>query len=192
MWLRNWDNAFVGVFGLGANTNATFGDGYVSLKFTNGSSYYIHENSASQNPIVIGLPRSSSYYSTGINTTSSLGTKYEINVGTGTTPVTYNDYKMESPLTSSSITHIGYSFESLGYDSTTKTWGKNVIRSFRNATNGQLTISEIGIYMGLSGSNGGTALVYHEVLDEPIVVEPDQKFNICIPVYAQMLHHPNL
>lgn len=191
MWLRNWDNAFCAMFGLGENTSASFKDGYSALKFIGGNTYNLHENSSGTN-YVISFPRRASNYSTSINSSNLSSSVYEINVGTGTTEETYDDYKMESPLTSASLTHVEYLFESLGYDEETQTWGKKVTRAFRNATEEQLTITEIGIYMGMSTTSSGTAMVYHEILNEPIVVEPDQKFSVSIPMYAQMLHHPNL
>lgn len=206
MWLRNWDNLFCAFFGLVGNSGSSFGDGSLGFTVPSGSSGSSIKFSQGTHKSVNGYGYSlvnnySMFFhsgDTGIDSGTSSAGKFKIIVGTGTTPVTYDDFKLASELKDKSVlSHVQYKAEQIDYNNDTKTWGKRIIREFRNLSDDVLTITEIGVQCNVNadGSSGSTCygvLVYREVLDEPLVVQPDQKFAISIPMYVQMIHHPDL
>lgn len=97
-------------------------------------------------------------------------------VGTGTTPPTKNDYKLESqlPLTS-------------GVDSTrmdASTFLLTCTREFINNTESPVTINELGIYdvccgrtsNSASGSVSNIFLIGREVLSEPVIIDVNRSY----------------
>ena len=80
-------------------------------------------------------------------------------VGSGSTPATVNDYKLEEELTNINTTfNVNISNE-----------GTKVINIISNLTNETVNISEIGIACYLNQNNG--FLMTRTVLDEPIILE---------------------
>lgn len=203
MWTRNYDNILCSRFGSGrAGDMSNFGDGYFSVKKLDGGIARLSVNSLTSTVTSynmnygIALTNSdNTLIKKSTELSSGNYTYFTINVGTGTTAPTYDDYILENPITStSSLEVVSTTLSDLGFDSTTKTWGKRISRCFRNLTSSTMTISEVGIY-GSCNTNGSAAmwvLLYREVLAEPITVEPDQKFEVSVDSYCQMIHHPDL
>lgn len=98
-------------------------------------------------------------------------------VGSGTTPVTSSDFQLEEEITtglsSPSITREWNATE--GY----LTYRKNMT----NSSDTELTISEIGLTWGVIPTAATTyyqVLVYREVLDTPLVVQPGETFTVSV------------
>lgn len=103
-------------------------------------------------------------------------------VGSGTTPVTMEDYRIESEITTLSCLSVSVSYDP---ENGTVTYDKTI----KNTSSGTITVSEIGIvglmkyYSSVHTSNSGTTfpvLCYREVLDTPIVVAPGESFTVSI------------
>lgn len=96
-------------------------------------------------------------------------------IGTGTTPATIGDYKLESQLTTGIIfngtTSVSYNMDDDGYSMFSTSSVKN------NGTE-PIAVSEIGLvcnlYNGTSSSSMCKVLLDRTVLDEPIVINPGE------------------
>jgi hypothetical protein len=165
MLLRNYDN-YSNLISLNRSSygdkigdTSKFGDGYLNVKDINGTvrdvTYYY-----SLSPFYT--------WNTGGN---GCGTLFCF--GSGSTPVDYDDYKLESlykestdySIVSNSITHTTPT-----YDEEDNTWENTISQAFTALK--ELTINEIGVYQKFvyKGSSTTTALIYRKVLDTPIVV----------------------
>ena len=95
--------------------------------------------------------------------------------GTGTTPETYEDYRIETPISS------GLTLVSAGGSLTNATAINNVThhvtskRSFTvtNSSASPITITEFAIYVS-RGSSATTVCVYREVLTTPVTLNPSE------------------
>lgn len=98
--------------------------------------------------------------------------KTYIGLGTGTTPVTENDYKLETQISSglslvSSDTEIVNAI-SLNEDKTELKRVSTLRASVKNIDSEEITINEIGFYQ--VPNNMHSVLLYREVLDTPVTV----------------------
>lgn len=109
-------------------------------------------------------------------------------VGSGSTPVTYDDYKLENQISGLSCVSIGETASVLTDDGTAFETTLTVIYSNLNSTS--ITINEIGCYWTTGGNNEGyTCLVYREVLENSIEV-PAQA-NVVITFKKKVSIYPN-
>lgn len=107
--------------------------------------------------------------------TNTTYTGLGFHVGTGTTPVTATDYKLEAEITSGVNRTI----------STTNDVAAGVMRRHMTITNSStdfITITEIGITVMCNSGYSTTArvLVYREVLEEPIVLAAGESFTFTL------------
>lgn len=95
---------------------------------------------------------------------------FGICLGTGSTPVSYDDYKLDNIVSSFSLQS---STGNLTTPSTLEGENYKSVREYRVSNSGgsTLNIKEIGLTKTFSGSDY-SFLVYREVLDEAIVMEP--------------------
>lgn len=106
---------------------------------------------------------------------SIMNTKTYVCFGTGTTPSTENDYKLETQITSgislvteeTSITNNIY----LNEDKTEMTRIATVRVCAKNTTSNSLTIGEIGFLQAPKGTTSGAVMIHHEVFENPVVIE---------------------
>lgn len=108
------------------------------------------------------------------NNSSANGT-CDIIIGSGTTPVTYEDYKIEQQI---KLTVVGIT---VGYDELDKS--SYFIKSLTNNTEASVTINEIGIITYCNGSlnvsgDAKTILISRDVLAEGFIVGPGETINI--------------
>lgn len=102
-------------------------------------------------------------------------------VGSGTTPVTASDYKIESEITSLSFVACTYEYDT---ESGTVTRRKTMT----NTSSETITISEIGLvgFVGVASNATTTSasespyLGYREVLESPITVAPGETFTVTV------------
>ncbi len=106
-----------------------------------------------------------------------LKAELSVRVGNGDTPVTPQDYCLENDLTSS-LSNISYQFSS----STDNNITRIISFSGNNLTNNVLTINKVAIVKGIwsvpSGFSKSDVMMAIIELEEPIVVQPSDNFNI--------------
>ena len=115
-----------------------------------------------------------------LNTNQTTGSsivdnKTYICFGTGTTPVTENDYKLEAQITSglslvtaeTSITNNIY----LNDDKTEMTRVAIVRACVKNTTGDSLTIGEIGFLQTPRNTTSGAVMIHREVFENPVIIE---------------------
>jgi hypothetical protein len=103
-------------------------------------------------------------------------------VGSGTTPVTLNDFRLENKIphgTSAGRLQYGAVFISNMVMTNPNVWHLFISRLFTNATTADITINEVGIISGLLRTAGTTlttplVLIARDVLEEPITLAPNE------------------
>ena len=122
---------------------------------------------------------------------SSSAVTFGIGVGSGSTAVTYDDYNLETPITSG-ITLVAASGTLI---SQTEVDSAHHVKSQRNYTinnssNSNITISEFGIYLPFNdASNPSICLAYREVLDSPVTLAPSESFIISFSRDAEVYNY---
>lgn len=85
--------------------------------------------------------------------------------GTGTTPATINDYKIENFITTG-----------LSYSSNTQTINNSIVayvQNVQNTTTEPITITEVGVFCDHWNSYPASLLITRTVLDTPVVLQPN-------------------
>ncbi len=171
MWLRNFYNLLAWMIMGKWTSTSDFNDNNISVKDING---YFETN-------IFGTTSSGYFYNfypcsnTHSSSSNSYFTQYSsgkmgsldygIIFGSGDTPVTYDDYKLESPITN----NCSISSTSTGtpvYDANTKTWTNTIQFDLKNTGSTSVTINEVGL------KNYNNILLYREVLNNPITLDP--------------------
>lgn len=101
-----------------------------------------------------------------------------IYIGTGNTAPTADDYTLESPLTSSSVSRTSTSPNSSAIlDENNNVIGVRRMVTYQNITSDNIVVKEIGTFWNdfydSSGSNHALFLIERTVLDEPVTLEPN-------------------
>jgi hypothetical protein len=96
-------------------------------------------------------------------TTTSSYSATQIVIGSGTTPPTYDDYKLESQITN--ISNGAVTFGDIEFDNNTKQYRKHITYDFM--ANEDIAVNEIGATFK---EKNGTALIMRTVLEQPINV----------------------
>lgn len=198
MFLRNYDNYFVALNlcpygeyntnypcgGSPSMSSATFeyADGAFVQKNTNGSNVSVK---------LAGTMTSSAGDTKG----PLMFNKNGICLGTGTTPVTYDDYRLSGDVIPNKLAMVS---KDRTYDFNTHRWTATLTATYSNTGDEAITISEWGIwrnnndYTTTAFSNASTTccLVFREVLDEPIVIEPGTTATLTFSVEIPMPNHP--
>lgn len=179
MLLRNYDNivaaySLVSYQELQNGDTTVFGDGHLNVKWANGNIHYIK----SVGDVYCILPLNRLCASRVANQGHSW-----VSLGSGTTPVNYDDYKLENELSTSQIV-VNSSSRVIGdpiYDEINKTWTKTMSYDFQAKSD--VTVSEIGVYFQTESTNSGInlyALVYREVLEQPVSLTTGQYLKVSI------------
>ena len=103
-------------------------------------------------------------------------------VGSGTTPVTDDDYKLDVPITTLTAVSATTSCKSDDAENTLSPTTFTITTTYRNDTEAPVTVNEIGImipvgykYSGGANPNAlSSCLIYREVLETPVTIEPNQ------------------
>lgn len=188
---------FSTVYNTPTNEEIGSGGGY-TLKITDGSvrtdGQDVAKSISSSNicGLIFGYGR---YYSDSNNTavmispsgsvsTSSRGTKDQTTlvVGSGTTPVTDDDYKLDVPITT--LTAVCATTSCKTEDTGEKLSPTTFVISttYRNNTDSPVVVKEIGIMIPVGYASSRTlnnnalssCLIYREVLETPVTIEPNQ------------------
>ena len=104
-------------------------------------------------------------------------------VGSGTTPVTDDDYKLDIPITTLTAVSATTSCKTDDTENTLSPTTFTVSTTYRNGTEAPVTVKEIGImipvgykYSGAGASQNAlsSCLIYREVLETPVTIESGQ------------------
>lgn len=179
MNLRNYDNImaakqlvanYKGCISTGEHTN--FGDGHLTVKDTSASIWRIYNGTS-----YVEYMRQPFYFD---NNSVGMG----LTCGSGDSVVTYDDYKLNIPVTDSDCSHVSFTLSETTYDEATNTFKRTYKRIF--AAKKDFVIKEIGFvtYVPCSSSQTNSegsdrsCLMYRKVLDEPISVEANSNFEL--------------
>ncbi len=110
-----------------------------------------------------------------------------ISLGTGDTPVTYNDYKLASAWTSG-INLVSINIGTLKYNAATRKWTMDVQYDIKNNSGASVTVKEIGWFTNCT--TVGKLMVYREVLAEPVTLA-DQEYYQYKFTYDTGFTYPN-
>ncbi len=108
--------------------------------------------------------------------------------GSGTTPATRADYKLESPITSGlSISNTSIVTESDGNGQ----YSYLADYRIKNNSVADISISELGLFLPVGSSNTAyyPVLMERSVLETPVVIEPGKSKKI---TYKVTIHHPSV
>lgn len=193
MWLRNFYNILTAAFladdDLSSTATPTDYTPPIKLRLPDGS--YTSTNisaSGSNNDTngagINGLLAGKARMTLGTSYTPS-GVTYHgtcIVLGSGTTPVTYDDYRVETPLSGLTLVSGG------GTATTPSTLDGNKIKSERsytitNSSASDKTITEVALYTAYNDnvaltSPGSTVCIYREVLEEPVTLHQSESIVI--------------
>lgn len=118
-----------------------------------------------------------------------------LEIGSGTTMPTYDDYTLESPIVANrKKINIQYPYGGYKIDYDTNIRTLTVRYIIQNTGTEPLNINEYGIYSYISynGTYGGTiCLIYREVLDETVILQPDDIYSFDF-TYTTEFYYPIL
>ena len=118
-----------------------------------------------------------------LTTTQGISDQTTLVVGSGTTPVTDDDYKLDVPITTLTAVSATTSCKSADTGDALSPTTFTITTTYRNDTEAPVTVNEIGIMIpvGYRYSGSGTSanalsscLIYREVLETPVTIEPNQ------------------
>lgn len=122
---------------------------------------------------------------------SSNGVTFGIGLGSGSTAATYDDYNLETLITSG-LTLVAASGTLI---SQTEVDSAHHVKSQRNYTinnssSSSITISEFGIYLPYEvSSSPSICLAYREVLDSPVTLAPSESFIVSFSRDAEVYNY---
>ena len=98
-------------------------------------------------------------------------------VGSGTTPVTGDDYKVEEEIVS------GLACEAVTASVDEATHTVIFRKTLRNTSEENITISEVGLTGAVRANTASAqALIYREVLQTPVTIAPGESATICMAI----------
>lgn len=165
-------------------SSSGWGDGYVSTKRPNGS--------------VLGCAFGNGSSSCLMSYMASLA-ECNICLGDGAAEVSYEDYKLSgNVINNKKLARVSVSTV---YDSDTRKFRRTATHTYTNSGDSPITISEWGIFhcfttkttgveVLFSHSASDQILLYREVLDEPIVIEPGTTATLNFSIEIPMANHP--
>lgn len=160
-WTNNW-RAFRNIMLMGCVKN-----GFSTVILQNGTTMAddTANNVSATSPL--GLYNNELGNATGINA---------IRLGTGNTAPTAADYALEA---NAAVSYLSVITGTPTFDTSTGTMTRTVTLSVQNQSAENITIQEWGIFgtvrtLSYSSNNRGTALLYREVLDTPVLLSPTQ------------------
>lgn len=198
-WTRNYDNLFVACFGFEqfgeSNNNYVdipdhnspyfrMTDGKYALPVCSTRTYKAILNDA------VSIPKPSKYGvpSFSLTSNSNYYSEVSIQIGTGTSTPTKEDYVLEMPITAN--VSLGTVSTSVKYDSDTHIYTRTYKIPILYSGSDPITIGEYGIFVGLqiNGGNQYKTMVYRETLDEPVTLEQNDTIEI---TFSQSIMQPN-
>lgn len=203
-WTRNYDNMFCALFGYGslsynAISTATHSKPLVRTILGNYKTPYVGSKSVDDNsnagPYVSLALGGEKRYLTSNNETqqySTYGTYSCVQIGASDTPVSYDDYKLYEPhLNNLSVNTSGIKIINNGYKSDTHSYSFTIKIPIGYSGNSNITVREFGLFGSVRIASANyviPVLYYREVLENEIVLEPNDTIEITI---TQSIVQPN-
>lgn len=166
MILRNWINKIIG-----ADDNSN----YVKVKSTYGNvratkfGFYPNINIYADN-----------YNEDNTNVSDTLG--IGLVIGSGTTPPTIDDYKMENAIT----TNLNAGGVTRSFNANTSNSSITVVQPIVNIGANTITISEIGLFARYDGASNGCMLLSRDVIT-PVTIAPNESKTFVVSIdFTQM------
>ena len=187
---------FSTTYGSGTGTDVGGGGGY-TLQVTDGSARTDGQAETTKNSLTCGLALGYGRYYMSSNATTTMipsrgqavtitqgiSAQTTLVVGSGTTPVTDDDYKLDAPITTLTAVSATTSCKTADTEEVLSPTTFTITTTYRNSTEAPVTVNEIGIMIpvGYKYSGSGTmsnalssCLIYREVLETPVTIEPGQ------------------
>lgn len=187
MWLRNYYNMLTAFFladdTLTSNTQPTDYDPPIMLHLRSGSwkaanshSLTYDISSSSYMSLIRNFVSGNFFGKEMANYGNSANRGFAIQFGTGTTAATYEDYTLETPITSglSIVSNYGTLTQPTSYDNVTHHISSKHSYTINNTSASPITINEFGIYVDAAESVGESILIYRDVLTTPITLNPSE------------------
>ena len=197
---NNFARIIAGLFSTtyGGATNMTVGQGGgYTLKVTDGSARTDGQVTSSKTGDFCGLAlgygryfQSSNITTTmissrgwAVTTAQGISAQTTLVVGSGTTPVTDDDYKLDVPITTLTAVSATTSCKSADTGAALSPTTFTITATYRNDTEAPVTVNEIGIMIpvgykcsrsGINANALSSCLIYREVLETPVTIEPNQ------------------
>ena len=142
------------------------------VKTTIGTEYKIRSGSASHIYSMSGSVYSNTTWSNGIQ---GLGAYKGIVLGTGTTPPTYSDFRIETPVESSGYSNNSYSISA--------DCQQVLTQSYTNKSSEDITVTELGLFISDADSNENYAkvLLTRNVIS-PVTIKPNETKTFTIKI----------
>ena len=174
MLLRNYYNWLANLtMGVGGTSASSFADGYLNTKSYNGT---IHASDSGAPSYGLGTG-----WATETTITSAASSnRNSIILGSGDTAVTFDDYKLDS-IISTGWTKGTVTVGTPAYNSGTKKWTNTISFICTNTSGSTMTIKEAGIVAYIYAySASDSSLIYREVLAEPATITNGQSKTITL------------
>lgn len=119
------------------------------------------------------------------------GGGFGVGFGSGSTPASYDDYALQSPISSGisggSVT--GALTQASAYDSDTHKISSIRSYTFTNSSASNITVRELGLFTRPISMSTNIVMIYHEVFDEDIVLEPGESIILDIKREAEVFNY---
>lgn len=167
MILRNWINKIVGCDAANA---------YITVKDTIGSSHGSYLNFK---------PSENIYADNYIEISQSIGDYVGIGlvIGSGSTPPTIDDYKMENAIT----TNLNAGGVTRSFNANTSNSSLTVVQPIVNIGTNAITISEIGLFGRSSANSQSACLLLSRDVITPVTIAPNESKTFVVTIdFTQM------
>lgn len=167
MILRNWINKIIGADGVNSDNvkvKSTYGRAQTtSFGFSPNINIY-----------------ADNYNENNANVSNSLG--IGLVIGSGTTPPTIDDYKMENAIT----TNLNAGGVTRSFNANTSNSSLTVVQPIVNRGANTITISEIGLFARYDGASNGCILLSRDVIT-PVTIAPNESKTFVVTIdFTQM------
>lgn len=166
MILRNWINKIIGINGAGApEVKSTYGH---------------------VGPSYLGISTINNIYADNYNEvyesfTSTMG--IGVAIGSGTTPPTIDDYKMENAIT----TNLNAGGATRSFNANTSNSSLTVVQPIVNIGTNTITISEIGLFGRQSPTSDSACILLSRDVITPVTIAPNESKTFVVTIdFTQM------
>lgn len=179
VWTRNYYNMLTAAVladdQLSSSSTPTDYDPPIRVRYSNGSYAQIQTSRNNWTPEFQRVL----YTGKILNMVYGVGTAdCSIMLGSGTNAPTYDDYHLQTPISSGlTLTNAaGTLTQQTQYDAVTHHISSKRSFTIQNTSASNITVNEVGLYFAYG--MGNSALLYREVFDAPIVLEPSESIII--------------
>ena len=193
MFLRNYDNYMVAAHLLNNVTSNESGIGNSTTQFGEGNYNHKTPDGAIANVIFYYSATYSSYFQPLLSFSPKA-----ICLGNGNAAATYDDYRLSGEVVPNKLVEVS---KDVTYNATTHKFKRTLIATYTNTDDTDITISEWGWWRynawdsagnetPFSNTSNKTVLMYHAVLENPIVIEAGTTATLTFSLDIPMPNHP--